>query len=439
MSSPSPLSSEQPENPESSPKSMPRAFTAFESVPFRWLMTSFLTFFLAMQGQLLVRSLLAWELTQSELSLAYVNLVVAVPMVIGSFIAGAVIDRVEKRKVVIISQLIVLFNEGLVLVLLMMGKLEYWHLLATSFIMGVTFPFIMPTRTAMIYGLVGRDKLGNAMALQAGAMNVARILGPALVGLLIPLITLEGAYFCTIGLYLVSTWTMLQLPPAPPQRKDNKSLLEDVRYSFTYVGRHRHILLCLLFGLFPMLLALPIMSLLVVFTDEIWQVGETGLGIMMATVGVGGIFGSLLVAKVGEDLPRVKVMMFAALLFSLILASFSLSKFYVLALVLLLAANIFFNISQTLNNTIIQLLSHNEVRGRMSSLVMLSLGLTPLGVLPIAYFSEYYGIDKTMFAACLILFVIVLCFLVFSPTLRKLDLAMKDGSVLPDPEESLKP
>src|SRR5690554_1246894 len=120
-------------------KRPPRSLAAFESIPFRWLVGSLMTFFLAMQGQMLVRSLLAWDLTHSELSLAYVNLVIAVPMVFGSFIAGAVIDRVERRRLVMLSQTIVLLNEVLVLVLLISGHLEYWHLLATSFILGMTF------------------------------------------------------------------------------------------------------------------------------------------------------------------------------------------------------------------------------------------------------------------------------------------------------------
>jgi MFS family permease len=405
---------------------LPRGFVAFESVPYRWLIGSLLSFFLSMQGQFLVRSLLAWELTHSELALAWINLVVAVPMVFGSFIAGALIDRVERRRLVIIAQLIIMTNELLVLVLLVAGILTFWHLLATAFVMGVLFPFVMPTRTAMIYGLVGRERLGNAMALQAATMNVARILGPALVGMLIPLITLEGAYVASISLYLVSTFAMLKLPVSHPEQLSGKSLLKDISYSFTYVARHREILLCLLFGILPLLLAMPLYSMLVVFAEEIWTVGETGLGMLMATVGIGGITGSLVVARMGDHDRRARWMVLAALLFALLVAGFSLSPSFYLALVLLLGANLFSNISQTLNNTLVQLLAHNEVRGRMSSLMMLSLGLTPLGVLPIALAAERFGIAWTMFTASLILLLVVLTLYLCSPTLRKLDARLAD-------------
>ena len=234
-----------------------------------------------MQGQLVVRSLLAYELTESPFALAMVNLVIATPMSIGLLFSGAIIDRVERRGLTIISQTIVLLNELIVLVLLITNALEFWHLLATAFVLGVNFPFLMPTRTAMIYSLVGREKLGNAMALQATSLNIARIVGPAGMGLLIPLVTMEGAYLVSILLYGFSIFGMFMLPKSYPENKTQKGFFEDVTYSFTYVAKNRAILLCLIFGLFPMLLALPIISFLVVFTESVWGVGETALGLMM--------------------------------------------------------------------------------------------------------------------------------------------------------------
>ena len=178
--------------PATTDRRMPKGFEALACLPFRWLIGALLCFFLGMQGQLLVRSLLAWELTHSELSLGYVNLVVAVPMVLMSFFAGAIIDRVERRKLLIITQLLIMANELLLLTLIMLGQLTFPVLLGSSFLMGVLFPFVMPTRAAMVFGMVGRDLLGNAMALQSATMNVGRIVGPAVTGALIPLLTLKA-------------------------------------------------------------------------------------------------------------------------------------------------------------------------------------------------------------------------------------------------------
>ncbi len=400
---------------------MPRSLAAFESLPYRWLIGGLLTFFLSMQGQHLLRSLLAWQLTESELAMAWVNVAVAVPMFFGSLVAGALIDRMERRRVLVIAQLAIMANESIVLVLLLFGMLQFWHLICVSILLGILYPFVMPTRTAMIYGLVGRDKLGNAMALQAAALNIGRIVGPALTGAFIPILSLEVVYAVTIVLYIFSTLTIIKLPRSLPEQKSGKSLIGDISYSFVYVAQHRDIMLCLLFGIIPLMLAYPMISLMVVFAEDIWRVGEPGLGQLMAMVGSGGIAGSLIVARMGDHNRRGRLMVWAAALFAILLAAFSMSPWFGFALVLLLGANMFSNITTTLNATIVQLLAHDEVRGRMSSLVMVSMGLTPLAVLPIAYAAERYGIDHTMFAGCVILLAIVLVMYFTSPTLRRLD------------------
>jgi predicted MFS family arabinose efflux permease len=184
-------------------------------------------------------------------------------------------------------------------------------------------------------------------------------------------------------------------------------------------------MLCLLFGILPLMLAYPVISLMVVFAEDIWQVGEAGLGQLMAMLGAGGIAGAMIVARMGDHNRRGRLMVYAAILFAVMLALFSISPWFSVALLLLLGANMFSNITMTLNATIVQLLAHDEVRGRMSSLVMVSMGLTPLGVLPIAFAAERYGIDHTMFAGCIVLLAIVLLMYYASPTLRHLDAALK--------------
>ena len=174
---------------------------------FRWLMASNAAFFLAMQGQVLTRTFLAWDLTQEEMSLAYINIAFAIPMLIFSLLGGAMSDRIERRKLIIIGQLILLANECTVLGLLIVGSLEFWNLLIAGVIAGVFMPFIMPARTALVYGVVGPNKLGNAMALSSAVMNLSRILGPAMMGFAISLYSTVGAYIIAVTLYSPSRLT----------------------------------------------------------------------------------------------------------------------------------------------------------------------------------------------------------------------------------------
>ena len=138
-----------------------------------------------MQGQILTRSILAWDLTGSAQSLAYINLVVAVPMMFASMIGGAITDRVERRQLVIIGQCLITGNEIFILILLLLGQLEFWHLLCTAFIAGCAFPFIMPARMAITINVVGHERIQSAMAISGGAMNLSRVAGPAMAGLII--------------------------------------------------------------------------------------------------------------------------------------------------------------------------------------------------------------------------------------------------------------
>lgn len=410
------------------PHRMPKGFESLANVPYRWLIGSVLSFMLGMQGQLLVRSLLAWEITRSELALGYVNLAAALPMVAMSFVAGAIVDRVERKRLLMVTQTLIMANELLLLTLILLHQLTFPLLLVSTFLMGMMFPFVMPTRAAMIYGMVGRELLGNAMALQSATMNVGRFIGPAMMGMLIPWLTLTGAYAVAIFLHGVATITTFMLPRSLPDQKSKKSLLADMTYTFTYIGQNRPIRLVILFGIPPLLLTLPVHSMLVVFATDVWKVGENGLGMLMAMVGAGGITGALTVARLSSGKYRTRWMMCSAVLFGYFLAAFSLSPYFWLALILLLCANMMADMQQTMNTTIVQMLAHNEVRGRMSSMLMMSLGLTPLGVLPVAFAAEHFGVPYTIFGGCLILLTIVALFYLLSPTLRKLDARMATES-----------
>ena len=142
------------------------------SIPeFRWLFFGNVAFFFAMQGQILTRTILAWDLTGSAQSLAYINLVVAVPMIFVSLVGGAITDRVERRQLVIIGQCLITCNELFILALLLLGKLAFWHLLCTAFVAGCAFPFIMPARMAITVNVVGPGRIQSAMAISSAAMN----------------------------------------------------------------------------------------------------------------------------------------------------------------------------------------------------------------------------------------------------------------------------
>ena len=224
---------------------------------------------------MLTRTLLAWELTGSATSLAYINLMVAIPLIFASVLGGVITDRVERRRLVIIGQSIVVANEIFIMILLLTDQLEFWHMLCSAFVAGCAFPFIMPARMAITMKVVGPRRLQSAMAFQSGAMNLNRVLGPAVMGVVIALSSFTAAYLVSIILYSCAVLCMLGVGRSRSSEAgtEKKPLLADIGDGFKYIRNNRPVLICLIFGLLPMFLAMPFQNILVVLAEQAWQAG----------------------------------------------------------------------------------------------------------------------------------------------------------------------
>jgi len=376
-----------------------------------------------MQGQILTRSILAWDLTGSAQSLAYINLVVAIPMMFASMIGGAITDRVERRQLVIIGQCLITGNEIFILSLLLLGKLEFWHLLCTAFMAGCAFPFIMPARMAITVNVVGHERIQSAMAISGGAMNLSRVAGPAIAGLIIAQFSIVAAYVVSTLLYGSAVICMLFVKPniAIQPEGGKKPLLADIVYGFQYIKVNKPVMVCLFFGLVPMFLAMPFQSLLVMLVEQSWQTGETGIGILMGAGGVGGVLGSIWIARRGDKSERLRLMCVTVICFAVLLGVFTQTSIFYLALLPLALANLCASAFQTVNNATVQILVDDSVRGRMSSFMMMSFGLTPLGVFPMAIAADYYGAANAILGACVALVLVTAAFIGRSKTLRSID------------------
>jgi MFS family permease len=401
----------------------PGVFSVLSIPEFRWLFVGNVAFLFGMQGQILTRSILAWDLTGSAQSLAYINLVVAVPMMFASMIGGAITDRVERRQLVIIGQCLITGNEIFILILLMLGQLEFWHLLCTAFIAGCAFPFIMPARMAITINVVGHERIQSAMAISGGAMNLSRVAGPAMAGLIIAQFSVVAAYIVSTLLYGAAVICMLFVKRniAIQPEGGKQPLLADIVYGFQYIKANKPVMVCLLFGLVPMFLAMPFQSLLVMLVEQSWQTGETGIGILMGAGGVGGVLGSIWIARRGDKSERLQLMCVTVISFAVLLGVFTQTSIFYLALLPLALANLCASAFQTVNNATVQILVDDSVRGRMSSFMMMSFGLTPLGVFPMAIAADYFGAANAILGACIALVVVTAAFIGLSKTLREID------------------
>ena len=375
-----------------------------------------------MQGQVLTRTFLAWELTHDEMSLAYINIAFAIPMLLFSLIGGVLGDRFDRQKIIVIGQLFVVANESWVLILLLTDSFSIWHLLIAGVLGGTIVPLIMPARSAIVYNLVGEKKLGSAMALSKGVVNLSRVLGPAMMGVVISFFSIKGAYIISITLFTLALFFHGRNPLSANQKNyDHGKIRQEVILGIRYITGYQPLLVCVSFGLLPMLLALPVQNLLIVFADLVWNV-ERGLGLLMGVSGLGGVMGSFWVASRGERTDRTHLMLISTASFGLLLIVFALSKNFYLALIPLFFWPTLLPVPvKSLNNTIAQIFVTDEQRGRVSAFMLMAFGLTPLGVLPMAYLAQLIGIQSSTVVASVALLAAISSFYWQSQYLRKLD------------------
>lgn len=401
----------------------------FESSQYRWLFASNMAFFFAMNAQsTVVRPWITYQLTNSKVALGAIMLTVAVPMVFISPFGGVLADRWERRNLVLLGQAVIVLSELSILGLLALDALRFWHLLVGSALMGAVFPFVMPARQALVVNIVGKAGLSRAMALSMAGMNVTRVLGPALSGFLIDPIGIVWTYAVGTALYGVGVLTLLGVHRSrPPAHVREVSVLHSLGDGLRYLAGARTVTVLLFFGLVPMFLAMPFGSLLVVFAEDVWHVGARGLGVLTLIGGVGGVLGSVWVAQLGDSPRRLRRQMSSLISFCLAVAGFALSPWFYMALPLVLAANAFSSLFGTLNNTAIQLLIPDEVRGRVSSFLMMSFSLPLLGTFPLTVVAEFLGAPAAVTLAASGALVAALVFFALSPALRDMDAAVHKG------------
>jgi len=397
---------------------------------FRWVFTSNIMFFLGMGGQGIVRPWLALELTDRPLALGIVSAAVAIPMLLLAPFGGVLADRVERRKLILIAQIAVIVSECVILALLHFGRLEFWHMVVSATLMGCAFPLMMPARQAIVVNIVGKRSLGSAMALNMAGVNVTRVAGPAAAGVLIPLLGTEGAYATNVSLYIIAVLCMTGVTTVQaPQTAREHSVLSNLVEGFRYLFSNRLVLILLLYGLIPMFLAMPFQTLLAVFARDVWNEGATGLGILNAAAGIGGVAGSAYVAWRGNRDERLRAQMISVISFGFLLAAFAFCPFFLPALGLVFCANIFVSVFGTLNNTAIQLLIPDAIRGRVSAFLMMSFSLPLLGTLPLTWAAELIGAPMAVGLASTLAVMVAILFHLCSKELRNLDARVRAASM----------
>jgi MFS family permease len=332
--------------------------------------------------QTVAQSWLVYRLTGSALLLGAVGFSSQIPVFLTAPIGGITADRVNRKRLVIATQTASMILAGILAWLTRTGRVQVWHIFVLGALLGVVNAFDIPGRQSFLVDMVGKEDLMNAIALNSSMFNGARIIGPAVAGILVARIG-EGWCFAAnaVSYIAVIIGLMLMRVHCPP-RTSGHSPIEDIIEGFQWVSQTRIIrALLLLLGLIS-LVGMPYTVLMPVFADKILHGGARGLGILMGATGVGAMFGALTLAtKTGvKGLGRWVAMSCAA--FGVTLFLFSFSKWFWVSVVLLLPAGYSMMLQMACSNTLIQSMVPDQLRGRVMAVYsMMFMGMAPIGAL----------------------------------------------------------
>jgi MFS family permease len=347
--------------------------------------------------QMVAQGYLVYQLTDSPLMLGLVGFVRAVPVFTFSLFAGVVADRVDRRKLLIVTQTLAgIFALALGL-LTSMGVITVWMIMVLAFVSAAVAAFDNPTRQALVPDIVGKEYVANAVALQSAAFNGTGILGPSLAGLALGFIGIAACFYINAISFLAVIIALFMMSSVPNRVMRKQTMFQNLREGFGYVRSNRTVAALLLLIALVGLLGRPYTQLMPAVQQDVLHVGATGLGLLMAFSSIGALIGALAIASLSDFKYRGLMLMGSIAVFGVALVSFSLSRSFPLSLGLLVLVGGGATMSMSTTNTLIQSNVPGEFRGRIISMyTMIAMGMMPLGSMLLGAIADFIGVPVTL-------------------------------------------
>ncbi len=360
-----------------------KTFAAFRHRNYRLFFSGQLVSVIGTWMQQVAIGWLVYQLSNSAFTLGAVRFLSAIPITLLTLVGGAMADRVEKRRIVIITESTAMVLAFVLATLVHLGIIRIWQIALIGLLEGITDAFDIPARQAFVIDMVGKDDLMNAIALNSSLFNGARVFGPALAGVLIGVIGMTGCFFLNGVSYfaVVAAYLAMRLP-AVAHRAERKPMWHETAEALRYVCNHRVLRAVVFLVTVVSLFGWPYSVLLPVFARDVLHVGASGYGFLMSANGVGALVGALALASLGDS-PHKRKLFYGGLFgFCIMLSVFAQSHIYWLSAVALAGLGFFMIIFFATANTAVQTRVPDKLRGRVMGVYALAfLGLTPFGSL----------------------------------------------------------
>jgi len=349
--------------------------------------------------QTIAQAWLVLQITNSKIALGTVTMLQFLPITIFVLFAGVIADRVPKRRFLFFTQGLAMSQALALTVLVWSGHVQLWHVYLLATVLGLVNAFELPTRQAFVVDMVGKQDLINAIALNSGMFNAARLVGPGIGGLVIAVAGLKAAFLFN-AISFVPVFVALALMRAAelytdrrPQERGNP--FAELREGLAYAFRTPSALLIVILLIFVGTFGYNFTVMLPLVDRYVLHRGPGGLGLLTGALGLGAVISALVIA--GREAATKRMLFIGGACFAALLGAVAVSQWFVLTLVLLLLAGIASTAFQATSNTSMQLIAPDRLRGRLMALYMLLFaGSTPFGGFFTGLMAEHLGVPAAV-------------------------------------------
>lgn len=371
---------------------------------------------------MLARGILVFDITGENAVIASaVSIGWAPGLLLMSLLGGALGDRMERRRLIQLSQAANALTALVIGVLILTDLIHWGHMMTVSVMQGCLFALQMPARTAATVQLVSKEQLPNAMALNATAMTLMTVASPAVGGVLYELIEPEGVYFVVTAMQvgaLFFTSLLPRLEPDPNRRRERT--FEAIGHGIQYIFQNRLVLLLLTQSIIVAMLSMPFRMLVPVFAKELYGSLPSEVGWLAMMSGVGGILASLVVASLRAGDRRGWVLLTSPLIYGVSMLFIGLFPSYWIGFAMFVGVGIGETTRFALGQALVVEHSDNEYRARMTSMTMMTYGFIPIAALTMGFAVERFGAANSVIGIAVGLLTVSLMFIALTPSIRRL-------------------
>src|SRR5262245_22439996 len=249
--------------------------------------------------QTVAQGYLVYQLTGSTFMLGAVGFAQSIPFLFFALFGGVLADRMERRRLLVVTQSGLMLLAFLLAYLTLTGRVTVWMVVAIALANGIVNAFNVPVRQSIISDLVDRDDLPHAISMNSTQVQLGRVTGPALAGIMLAVTGPGWCFFLNAVSFLAVIWTLLVMDVPPLVAVARRSALRSIGEALAYVRRDPTICALLLMAGVPSLFALPYQQMLPAFAESVLEVGPSGLGLMQSAAGLGALCGALTIASLG--------------------------------------------------------------------------------------------------------------------------------------------